>query len=877
MIIDILKNNNYIGVDGFEIISIPEIEGENISAFERLLDEFHRITINSKICIELMWTTDSVKNQTFRSVIRIFCVFRMISNQKDILFRNLSSIIDIFKNAIISNKYVIEDIDEDRFTYIRHKRTDAVFAIAKKDKIKMNMSSIYPYYYTNVFPIENKSNFNDILNYMCEEESVSFSIQLFPTNISGEENAVLEQYMADLSRISSGVFISGQMYKDAAAQEPYQVIEYINNHKRDTHFQYNILVYGEKAKCIQLSAKIMSHIKDGNKNIGGTDLICIDLSNEHIDISKGFSIYPWNANTLLLKKYRDKQIIGVSKLSVSLSRMPFIITSEEAAGVFRLPKYEKEMVMIRPNLLNGSIEQFNEDVVKEDNIRFGNLVGSEKVLIGCPGGAFTKHALIVGTPGSGKTTFSVNLLLQFARKGIPFLAIEPTKTEYRAMIDALPMLQVFTPGNNLVSPFILNPFIPPKGVTIEQYIPSLASAFQAAFSMPTPLDMIFLKAVRTCYIEYGWKDYSKYGDEDVTVFGLYEFILTFKKIIEGMNYSKDVKGNIESGGLLRLMNLIEQNANIYDTVNTVPIEDLLKTPTVIELNSIDNEEQKSLIMALLLINICVYTKHNFQGNGVLKNIMLIDEAHVLLSGGASKSDTDVDSKSSTIRALQNMIAEIRSYGTGIIIADQAPSKVSREIVANTDIKIAFRLVQSTEKELIADSTNMSEKAMQQLSGLKVGEAFVYYGKLEYPQMVITEDIREKERIRLSVPNSEVFSRNTYWDNRQKMLRPFRECELCSACSEGCDFKIRSKADYYVNKMYEALKNNITDKKTACNYVILIPQKMKKIIETDENFERLVNCMKNKMIRKIQLEKNIRFSLNEINRIIRYQLENNTDK
>lgn len=186
------------------------------------------------------------------------------------------------------------------------------------------------------------------------------------------------------------------------------------------------------------------------------------------------------------------------------------------------------------------------------------------------------------------------------------------------MIDAIPDLQIFTPGNNGVSPFVINPFIPPRGITVEQFIPSLASAFKAAFSMPSPLDTIFQAAIQEAYVQYGWRDYSTAQDPDVTPFGLHEFILVFKKLITREKYSAEVKGNLQSGGVLRLRNLIEQNANIYDTTQSVPLEDILAHPTVLELNAIDNEEQKSVLMALLLINICVYTKHNHVGDGTLK-------------------------------------------------------------------------------------------------------------------------------------------------------------------------------------------------------------------------------------------------------------------
>ena len=179
---------------------------------------------------------------------------------------------------------------------------------------------------------------------------------------------------------------------------------------------------------------------------------------------------------------------------------------------------------------------------------------------------------------------------------IPFLAVEPTKSEYRSLVDGIPELQIFTPGKSNVSPYIINPFIPPKNVTVETYVPSLMTAFKAAFSMPNPLPDIFLAAINECYNEYGWRMNSTKDDPNIQLFGMYEFIKIFKRRIKNMDYKGEVKSNMESAGVVRLVSLIEQNSLIYDSINTIPLEDLLKKPTVIELNAINNKEQKSLIM-----------------------------------------------------------------------------------------------------------------------------------------------------------------------------------------------------------------------------------------------------------------------------------------
>ncbi len=865
-----LADNRWLGLDLFEISSLPN--KSNMSSddkeayeklareFEQMLEEIHRL-LGDNTCIELLWITDEASNQTFRSYIRLFFVIRKIGNSKEAVEYSIKNTKAGIMSALLAIQFGADDSEakySELMDLVSDVSSESVFSVAKSEKCISNSNSFYPYYYMDVIPRKNLNGFQSLINTISQYRNCCISFQLFPTSLNEEEAFILNEATGELNRIASGTMINRQIYRDALATEPLKSLAYYNGKRSGPAFLYNILVFGDKAGCAGLATKIISLIQSGEEKISSIDPICLDLTSENIDLLGQFSIYPWNINTRLLYYYRNRKLQETIPLANNLRRLQFMVTAEEAVSFFRLPLYEKTMASLKNTKISQAREQFTEKVVDENNVHLGELVSNDsmRVMIGCPNKSFTKHMLVVGTPGSGKTTFSVNLLLQFAKKKIPFLAIEPTKSEYRAMIEAIPDLRIFTPGNNAVSPYIINPFIPPKGIRIEQFIPSLVSAFKAAFSMPSPLDIIFLKAIRTCYIQYGWKDYSMLGDSDVQTFGLHEFILVFKQLIENTTYSQEVRGNIENAGLLRLTNLIEQNSNIYDTVNTVPIEDLLNAPTVLELNSIDNAEQKSLIIALLLINICIYTKHNQTGDGELKNIILIDEAHVLLGEGSPSAKGDnADSQGTTIKALQDMIAEIRSYGTGIIIADQSPTKVSREVVANTDIKVSFRLVQSAEKDLIADSTNMDDEAKANLSKLHVGQAYVYYSQLESPQMVMTEDIREKENIRLSVPDSEIAARITYWSYNKELLRPYKECEYNASCAESCDFVLRSNADYIANAAFEAyrskIKTNEDYRKCVYNLDKLMKKELDKVQCEDKN--RLIICSRIKFMRKVELE------------------------
>lgn len=885
-----LNDDRWIGCSILEVIALPLLEEaesvrdehvqKHTTAFMQLVKEFSGLTGNTdNTMAEVLWLTEDAENQPFRSKIRLFLIIRHIGPSYQQTMSFLENCAAVFFSFLGARKYELRKVEgvSDIDTLLPQKC--CTYAVIKREKCTANTYSPFPYYYCDVVPEDNRDNFDSLIALLSQQSGCYVSFQIFPSTLSQQEAYLIREMTSNLTRLSTGFVADRQMVQDPAAKEPCKVYSYYNERLQAPLFKFNILVCGNRDACAAISAKIISLLQSGRTKLIHSDFGCLDLAGEGLNISSSFLFYPWNINNRLLYAYRNQKLQRSFAVAKSLMRLPYMISAEEASAFFRLPLYERGMAALRGNNALRPMEQFDEAVAKADNIQFGSLSSGEyqELTIGCPLNTFTKHTLIVGVPGSGKTTFAFHILLQFYKRGVPFLAIEPTKAEYRGMIDAVPDLQIFTPGNSNVVPFILNPFLPPKGISIEQYIPSLASAFEAAFSMPSPLDVIFLRAIRECYIKYGWKEYSKLGDPDVRVFGLYEFILEFKRIIAESNYSREVKGNIESGGVFRLLNLIEQNRNIYDNVNSVPIEDLLSRPTVIELNAIDNSEQKSLIMALLLINICSYTKCNHIGDGNLKNVLLIDEAHVLLGSGQQAKENGVpDAKGATVKTIQDMIAEIRSYGTGIIIADQSPAKVSREVVAQTEIKVAFRLVQSLDKELIADTTNMDDEQTQQLSRLKTGEAYVYYGKLDSAQLLKTPDIREQSGIRLSVSNEEIHKCSKYWEQRQLMLRPYRVCAECDTCLKGCDFRTRADADFYAKQLSSACLPKIKDRTEFLRYAVSMNKLLSQLIPDNSSLDRrLILCVAVKFWRNVQLS--ISFTLSNADLVSVLRKLQNKDK
>lgn len=861
MISGTLKDGRVVGFSSRRIASFsekqdPDMQGiqSMIPVFSRLLQEYHQAFVNSFTCLELLWVTEPAKQQMFSSHVHVFYTVRVIENSAQRAEYLLNQACVSVENTLTAAGFAVEaDCDTELQELIRGVDTSRATALVKTEQSKFSNVSGYPVYFCQPLLPDTGNNFESLVLALSQSQGTMFAVQLFPTAYTPEERTFLNGIQDELLMLSRGIPTQMGPRIDPVAAEAVQSISQAVSNADHAMYQYNIVVMGDYSGCLNVSSKLSGMIIGSSE---GNTFSTNDISNEYISPADQLLLYPWNLNNRLVYAYRNTNLIQNCAMAQRLFRLPYILNVNEAVSVFKLPVYDRRMMALKHKSSTGSGESFNEKVTDPNNVILGVLAQKPNIQIGCPDKSFTKHMLVVGMPGSGKTTFSVNMLLQFAKRGIPFLAIEPTKSEYRAMIDAIDGLQIFTPGNNAVSPFIINPFIPPAGITVERYIPSLFSAFRVAFSMASPLDVIFLKSIRQCYFEHGWTDSSRNGDPGTKLFGIYEFILTFKRVVEEANYSKEVKGNLQSAGVFRLMNLIQQNSNIYDTVNTIPLEDLLSKPTVVELNAVDDGEQKALIISLLLINIVAYTKYNHVGDGKLKNIMLIDEAHVVLSpAGGSSEDGGPSAAKAAVKRIQDMIVEIRSYGTGIIIADQSPGKVTREVVANTDIKVAFRLVQNEDRQMIGDTSNMSENDVLHLSQLKPGEAYAHFSLLESPQLLKTPDIREDSGIRLSVPDEEIAKRMTYWQNHRKLLRPFNECQYCLSCKEDCDMAIRSKADYYAERMVLKYLSSIKSEVDLIRYLWAVPKILGNGIAdlSDEKRARLIQCVRLRFARKIRME------------------------
>jgi hypothetical protein len=382
---------------------------------------------------------------------------------------------------------------------------------------------------------------------------------------------------------------------------------------------------------------------------------------------------------------------------------------------------------------------------------------------------FNKHAFICGVPGSGKTTTAFNLLTQLWFHNIPFLVFEPAKTEYRSLLAIQPKdtssftpeqlqklrlltndLRVYTLGNDLISPFRFNPFEVSEGVSFYEHIGNLEACFRGALPLSGPLPALLSEALEEIYYDRKWTGNEEGTPENLSIPTMYDLYAKITALFETKDYAGEVKSNLKTALEVRIGSLLRRGVGaMLNTHRSSPtIADLLQYPTILELDYL-NQDQANLMTLFLLTKIREYVKRQrTEKPGIPEHIILLEEAHNIVGRNLGiASAEDANTKQEAANYITRMLAEMRALREGIIIADQLPTTVAAEVVKNTNIKIAHRLVSADDRKDIGQAMLLDQSQMEEIARFKPGESFLYLEGWYRPHSVtITEENSGKNKL-----------------------------------------------------------------------------------------------------------------------------------
>lgn len=396
----------------------------------------------------------------------------------------------------------------------------------------------------------------------------------------------------------------------------------------------------------------------------------------------------------------------------------------------------------------------SEQNLKENkkNIGIGKLLwsgSSTEMTVNLPLDTLSRHALVCGVNGSGKTNTVLSVLDGFMKANRPFFVIEPAKTEYvdwaikynETITDSKKKIKIFIPGcekyvkgNRPIDKLRINPFevisLPNSEMRILSHIDRLKATFASAFPMQDILPVIMEHLLYKLYTdEYQLLDkenkasYMKNGFPTLSTINA----LFIDDLMSEIGYAKENTQNISAALRTRFKSLKFgwKNELLNNKELTgITWDELFGTPVIVNLSYAGDDQDRAFIMSLLLQFLYEYRiaesesgKFSFNSNEC-RHLVVVEEAHRVMANCMNPESPQYKSG----QMFSNFLSEVRAYGQGMMVVDQVPTRLIEDAIKNTNVKIIHKLVASDDSQRIAECIGLTAEQQKVIAKLSIGQA-----------------------------------------------------------------------------------------------------------------------------------------------------------
>lgn len=440
---------------------------------------------------------------------------------------------------------------------------------------------------------------------------------------------------------------------------------------------------------------------------------------------------------------------------------PFAASSELVAVLARPPAREVPGVRF---VLRPDFDLTPETAGQAQALLLGTLLDRNRRPAGelpLPFASLNRHVGVYGATGAGKSQTVRALLEQAAAQGLPWLVVEPAKSEYsHGMAARRPGTDVIRirPGEADQVPAGINPLEPAPWADgsrfpLQTHADLVKSLFLAAFQAEEPFPQVLNAALTRVYEDFGWDlvlGEPKVPGTSPSYPALGDLQDAADQVVLDIGYGPEVERNVRGFIGVRLGSLrLGTPGRFFEGGHPLDFAGLLDARVVLEVEDVGDDQDKAFLMGTVLIRLTEHLRlrerHSGDGPAApvgLRHLTVLEEAHRLLRR------TEPGERGAGSRAVEMfaaLFAEVRAYGEGLIVAEQIPSKLVPDVIKNTAVKIVHRLPAEDDRLSVGATMNLTEDQSRYLVTLPPGEAAVTADGADYPWLVRMPDGTGRER------------------------------------------------------------------------------------------------------------------------------------
>ncbi len=346
-----------------------------------------------------------------------------------------------------------------------------------------------------------------------------------------------------------------------------------------------------------------------------------------------------------------------------------------------------------PSILGYEDLEFVIRHLEKGKIRIGSLLENPSIEVALRDEHLLRHIAIFGSTGSGKSTTAAIIAAESSANGYTVFIVD-WHGEYLTLLRNL---------NNILYTNPLQGTIP-SALDLEQLIREETLTFieilESALEL-TPAQAHILE------------DAVNYVKNKFTSGYLIDILVD---IVQSSSASARWYTESREALLRKLKPLTSQYLHIrWDRCIRIPSKP--NTVTVFDLSSIPNTRVKKALASLLIRSITLKAQYNELPKPIL---IVVDEAHNIFE---------------TRSPLSMLVAEVRKWSLGFVIATQAPSMISPTVIKNANTKIVHTLKSSQDINSVLAAIPTRRNLAQIVSSLKPGEALIALPELPIPLLI----------------------------------------------------------------------------------------------------------------------------------------------